>query len=347
MKNIHQLYNLSITIIVVMFSILLSSCSPSYGLGPISPGIYTSNSQFENDKWLILGTHLINKYDNTESKLLLKDGKANEEMANSFGFTDWSYNVEFEEDSFKLYTFVETFYFHEGDRIPAFFDCVLTYDYKGGYDIERTYLSDMLTEEQAHSLYRTLSTNYVFSFEMDALWSIGNHYTGFGEKEQKILEHAEMLYNSYEDGIESVSVVAKYIDNDILFSVTIVPKSQYLSGVPIMQGIRESQIKRYNSTSKEIETVFEYNKKNEMIVDFDENGIYAFDDNGNFKYYDLKSKATTLIHKFSDSVHFFQATDNYFIAHYSNEKTGHFLFVYEKGKGIVADAVPYKVAGFT
>ena len=81
MKNIHQLYNLSITIIVVMFSILLSSCSPSYGLGPISPGIYTSNSQFENDKWLILGTHLINKYDNTESKLLLKDGKANEEMA--------------------------------------------------------------------------------------------------------------------------------------------------------------------------------------------------------------------------------------------------------------------------
>ncbi len=331
-------YKLFFTIFILIFSILLTSCS-SLGFGTTMPTL-DMQSEFENDNWLIIDNILINKTDNKVFPLEPDTNATISGIDNIYYHGPYTYGIEFEESVFKLYTFLKTNYYSEEsvEFVPVFYDCVFIYDYEG-HEVDRIYLSESLTEEQALSLYNTrFNKTDEFSFAVDILWKDhkeDNQSTS--EIEQEILKHIENIYNNSKNSIDTISGSAKTINDEVWFSVIISPKGHYNSGNPLLDGIRNSEIKGYNSNTKEIKVIFKYNKKNETIIDFDENGLYTFDSKGNFKYFDIKLKKTTLIHKFSGTVYSFEITNNYIGASYEDGEIGYSYFVYEKGKDIVAD----------
>lgn len=332
-KNIYKLF---LTIFILIFSILLTSCS-SLGFGTTMPTL-NIQSEFENDNWLIIDNILINKTDNKVFLLEPDTSAAIEGISNIFYHSPYTYKVEFEENAFKLYTFLETYYYPEDVLVYAFFDCVFTYNYEG-HEVDRTYLSELLTEEQALSLYNTrFNKTDEFSFAVDILWKHHKEDNQTTSKvEQEILEHIENIYNNSNNSINTVSGSAKTIGDEVWFSVVISPNGHYNSGNPLLDGIHKSEIKSYSPNSKEIKLVFEYNEKDETIIDFDEKGLYTFDNDGNLKYFDIESKQATFIHKFSGTVYSFEITNNYIGASYEDGNTGYYYFVYEKGGNIVAD----------
>lgn len=302
-------------------------------------------SDFDDDKWLLIDNMIINKNDNTVH-LLDPDGDATiDGIADIFYHGPYTYSVEFEDNAFRLYTFLETYYYPEGSdkSARAFFDCVFTYD-PDGHETDRTYLSEPLTKQEMLSLYNSRYTQSEnFSFAVDALWEYDkDEYEYISSAEQVILEYAENIYNESIineslSGLITVAGTAKTSGDDILFSVTVIPKILFPSGNPILDGISKSEIIRYDSESEEFESVFEYNKMNSMIVDFDGNGLYIFDNNRVLKYFDIESGETTSIHKFAGQVYSFEITDNYIGATYEDNETGYCFFAYEKGNAIVAD----------
>ena len=328
-------YRLFLTIFILIFSILLTSCS-SLGFGTTMPTL-DIQSEFENDNWLIIDNVLINKTNNKIYPLEPDTNATIEGISNVFYHGPYTYNVEFDENTFKLYTFLKTYY-PDDDLVYAFFDCVFTYDYEG-HEVDRTYLSELLTEEQVLSLYNTrFNKTDAFSFAVDALWKYNeDNDENNSISKQEILEHIEALYNNSKNDINTISGIAKTVGDDVWFSATISPNGHYNSGSPLLNGIRHSTVKRYNPTSKEIKIVFDYNEKNEAIIDFDENGLYTFDKDGNLKYFDIESKKSTLIHKFLGTVSYFEITNKYIGTGYEDGETGYYYFAYEKGGTIIAD----------
>ena len=297
-----------------------------------------TQSEFENDNWLIIDNILINKTDNKVYLLEADTSATIEGIADIFYYSPYTYKVEFDENEFKLYTFLKTYYYPEDALAYAFFDCVFTFDYKG-HEVDRTYLSELLTEEQALSLYNTrFNKTNVFSFAVDTLFKYKeDNDENSSISKQKILEHIETLYNNSKNDINTILGIAKTVGDDVWFSATVSPNGHYNSGNPLLDGIRNSTIKSYNPNSKEIKVVFDYNEKNEAIIDFNEKGLYIFDNNSNLKYFDLELKKSTLIHKFLGKVYSFEITDNYIGANYEDGKIGYYYFVYKKGGNIVAN----------
>ena len=63
----------------------------------------------------------------------------------------------------------------------------------------------------------------------------------------------------------------------------------------MFSGVKQTEIFSYDPQTKKFESVFKYDKNKTIIVDFDENGAYTFDDKGRLSYYDFISKTSVLI----------------------------------------------------
>jgi len=253
-----------------------------------------------------------------------------------------TYKVDFEERQVKLYTFVDSYDHPDGSNEPvnAYYQCILTYDYEG-HIIDRVYLSDSLSEEQMVSLYNTALNKFdAFSFEIDTLWKLNKEdeleYASLAK--HVILEHIE---TSYYNSRNAVIGISKEMGNEIWFSVVACPNTHFNSGFPLFEDIYSPKIKKFNQDSGKIDIVFEYNKYNEVIIDFTENGIYTISKTGKLKYVDMESKKSTIIYDFPQAVTSLIMTDNYIVSIYEDAKVslakGYNYFVYEKGKGIVAN----------
>lgn len=98
-------YRLFLTIFILIFSILLTSCS-SLGFGTTMPTL-DIQSEFENDNWLIIDNILINKTNNKIYPLEPDTNATIEGISNIFYYGPYTYKVEFDENTFKLYTFLK------------------------------------------------------------------------------------------------------------------------------------------------------------------------------------------------------------------------------------------------
>ena len=184
--------------------------------------------------------------------------------------------------------------------------------------------------------YKTNPSNVnAFSFEIDMLWKYDKEEYEDAQK-QVIIDHAEDIYEAQSKETSIVMGLAKPMGDETWFSLAVCQDRSFDSGEPLFGGIRRSEIKSYNSETNEIETVYEYNKKGKQIIDFDENGMYVLDSNGNFSYVDFESNRSTLIHRLSGYLYSFYITDKYICAYYGAAFGGNF-FVYKKGASVIAD----------
>ena len=321
-----------ICMLLLISTIMLSSCS-SLGFGSSMPNIETYKA-FEDETWLVIDHFLINKKDGSVCMLQANtDANMPEEVWGFFYYGPYAYKYEFEESSFKEYTFLKTSSTKDGDTL--YYECILTYSYEGK-EIERSYIGEPLTEEEMKEAYKTNPSNInAFCFEIDMLWD--NHKEEYEDTEkQAVLNFAEDLYEAQIKNSSTVVGLAKPMGDETWFSVVVSNDGDFNSGEPLFGGIHKSEIKRYNSETNEIETVYKYNKKGKQIIDFEENGMYVLDSKGNFSYVDFESKKATLIHKLSGRIYSFQITDKYICAYHGEAVDGD-VFVYEKGASVIAD----------
>ena len=322
-----------ICILFLISIIMLSSCS-SLGIGSSMPELKTY-TDFEAETWLVISRFLINK--NTGNVCML-EANTNADMPDGvysfFYYGPYAYKYEFGESSFKEYTFLKTASTKDGDSL--YYECVLTYSYEGN-EIERSYIGEPLTEDEMQAAYKTNPSNTnAFPFEIDLTWDYDKD-EGDSTPRQAIIEYAEALYNAQPNSFSTVIGLAKPMSEKATwFSITVSKDSHYNSGAPLFGGIHQNEIKSYDPAANEIETVYEYNKIGIQIIDFDENGMYTLDSNGNFSYIGFESKKPTLIHKFSDRIYSFYLTDKYICAVHGSA-TDVVFFVYEKGASVIAD----------
>ena len=323
-----------ICLLLLTATLILSSCS-SLGFGASMPEIVTY-AAFENDTWLVIDHFLINKNDGSVC-LLEADTDAGipDEVWDFYYYGPYAYKYEFEESSFKEYTFLKTASTKGGDTL--YYECIFTYSYEGK-EIERSYIGEPLTEEEMKEAYKTNPSNVnAFSFEIDMLWKYDKEEYEDVQK-QVIIDHAEDIYEAQSKETSIVMGLAKPMGDETWFSLAVCQDRSFDSGEPLFGGIRRSEIKSYNSETNEIETVYEYNKKGKQIIDFDENGMYVLDSNGNFSYVDFESNRSTLIHRLSGYLYSFYITDKYICAYYGAASlSGGNFFVYKKGASVIAD----------
>lgn len=113
LKNTYKLF---VTAFVLIFSNLLTSCS-LLGIGAAMPTL-TMDSAFENGEWLIIDDTLINKNDHQVYFLEPDTTATIDGIAGIAYHSPYTYKVEFEEKDFKLYTFLETYYYSEESKKP-------------------------------------------------------------------------------------------------------------------------------------------------------------------------------------------------------------------------------------
>jgi len=331
-------------IIVVVLSVLLTSCSESNAslVGAEIPDIEMQN-EFYNDDWLIIDSILVNKSENKVYKLRPDTEAVIEGFPYFFYHGPYTYKVEFDENEFRLYTFLRTYYYVDGESVAAFFDCEFTYDYEGN-EIGRKYISEQLTEEQVLALYDSrFEQTDGFLFNIDAMWKYQKEdHKWTGKTEQDIIEHVEKIYNGSGNPLTHVFGRAKTIGEEIWFTYDEPEKVGFSAGNPLLNGEHKSGIKSYDSNTGEIIDVFKYNANNETVVDFDEGGLFTFSSRMELKYYNIETEESTLIHKFPGRVSSFDITDKYIGVHYligniPYSETDYYYAIYEKGNGIVAD----------
>ena len=321
-----------ICVLLLISTIMLSSCS-SFGFGTSMPDLETY-AAFEDETWLVIDHFLINKKDGSVCMLEANtDAALPSDVWAFYYYGPYAYKYEFEESSFKEYTFLQTASTKGGDTL--YYECILTYSYEGS-EIERSYIGEPLTEEEMKEAYKTNPSNVnAFCFEIDMLWE--HHKEEYEDsKKQAIIDHAEDVYEKQTKDSSTVVGLAKPMGNEIWFSLVVSNDGDFNSGEPLHEGIRQSEIKRYNSETNEIETIYEYNKKGKQIIDFDENGMYVLDSKGKLSYVDFESKKSTLIHKLSGRIYSFIITDKYICAYHGAAVDGD-VFVYEKGASVIAD----------
>lgn len=315
-------YRLILVSLVIIIAILSSSsCALLSDMNNVLPSIMMC-SEFENDRWLLVGNLLVNK--ENETVTVLKYSKY--EHVDQILFYYYTYKVDFEENCFKVYTYCRNY--SETDK---YYDCVCTYDYHGR-EIAFDFLSDKMSEAQALSL---LETRLI---KKDFVYSISD-YSKYSEyhasDDSTVVEHLESIYNyEYEtNNIERVRGIARTIGNEIWFSIVLFP-----NGHSFLRGVKQSKIKAYNTESGEFKTVYAHDREREAIVDFDEKGIYTLHNDGSLCYYDMKTGASTAIYSISTGeAYLFTISDNYICVKYKDGEDGWYYLVYEKQKGIVAD----------
>ena len=95
------------------------------------------------------------------------DANMPEEVWDFYYYGPYAYKYEFEESSFKEYTYLKTASTQSGETL--YYECVFTYSYEGK-EIERSYIGEPLTEEEMKEAYKTNPSNVnSFSFEIDFL----------------------------------------------------------------------------------------------------------------------------------------------------------------------------------
>lgn len=331
-------------IVVVISSFFLCSCIL---FDTQLPSLYFDDATFENDTWLVWREMLVNKHDGEIYELTYDKDPTIEGMASIYERSHFSriYNAEFEEDSFKLYSFLVAYYYPEPSKelTYAYFETVFTYDYQGN-EIERSYLSDALSEQEYLSCFKQKSNKpYGFSFQID--YYNKDELESDDPIEQNVLKYAADTFEQLDDEFDKTVIgTAKAIDDEIWFSIIVCPYRGFDIDVPFVSGVEKSVIMSYNPESKEFRKVFEYKEKNQAIVDFNKTGFYIYDEDENLNFYHIESKTSTNIHSFSNeklSLSYFVATEKYIVAKYEAEGRTSGLFVYEKENGIVANKTYY------
>jgi len=321
-----------ICVLLLISTIILSSCS-SLNFGTSMPNLETY-AAFEDETWLVIDRFLINKKDGHICMFVDNtDAPLPSEVCSFYYYGPYAYQYEFEESSFKEYTFLKTASTNGGDTL--YYECILTYSYEGS-EIERSYIGEPLTEEKMKEAYKTNPSNInAFHFEIDTLWEL--HKEAYEDPiKQAIIDYAEDVYEKQVKNSSAVVGLAKPMGEETWFSLVVSSDSHYNSGAPLYESIRQSEMKRYNSETNEIETIYEYSKEGKQIIDFDENGIYVLDSKGELSYVDFESKKSTLIHKLSGRIYSFKITDKYICAYHGAAVDGD-VFVYEKGACVIAD----------
>ena len=320
--------------LLVISSLCLYSCT-SWGFGTDAPHSNIDNVDFENDTYLIIDRILLNKTTGKHCMLKVNEDAVIPGINSVDYYGSYNYKYEFEESSFKQYTFLETYTYNKIDqkKICEFRECILTFNYEG-QEIDRFYTGKVLTEEQVKEFYKEYEVNTeAFSFVIDPFDS--HSYKNATATEQIILDYAKEVYKKQTDTTSEVHGTAKPIGDEIWFSINISNDLGFDSGIAIIEGFHTSEIKAYNPESKEFRTIFEYSKKEKKIIDFDENGIYVYGSNQKLTYVDYETKKSTLINDFSKYVTYFTITDDYIFAYYWNGPQ-HYLFTYQKGGSIIS-----------
>ena len=322
--------------VIFAAAICLSSCS-SIWVGTVVPRS-SPYVAFENDTWLVIDSHLINKTDGTAFALISNfESIIHKNYSVYAGEDKYDYRYEFEDSKITRYTFLQaSAYESKDDIVDYFFDCVITYGYDGK-EIERSYSDKALTREEMEAIYMSYpDATEAFSYKIDALWQY-NKDEDRGDSEKAITEYAEKIYENGNKLSCTVMGAAKPKGGEMQFSLVVSDAVHYNSSQPLLEGIHRSEIVRYDPESGEFETVMSYGKRGEMIVDFDEDGLYVFDSDNNLKYYDLKTEKTTVIYKFKGNVHYFNVSDGYIGVYYSDNKSGRYYLVYQKGGDVIAN----------
>ena len=316
---------------------MITSCSPISNQTPM-PTLKTHCS-FENDTWLIVDRMLINKADgsvcmmetDTEAKIRGIDA--------SFFRYSYVYKYEFDINSLKEYTFLCHSDYSLSDSEFLFYDCVITYAYDGK-ETDRECIREVWSTEEMEDIRKANNAvTYDFPYKVQNGYGfIHNKYNS--EYDQAILDFVKKHYNIQDDTDTSTVIgLAKPLGKEIWFSTVMSDYRDSLRNDPTIGGIHRSDIISYNPETNEFNTIYEYNKKGIQIIDFDENGIYIFDSNGNFCYYAYDSKEYSVIHQFPNtpnSVRDFIITDKYICVVYISD--GYTYFVYEKGGSVIACA---------
>ncbi len=294
------------------------------------PSINTC-SFFENETYLVTDSFLINKQLGTVTLLDYNTYATAPNALNVYYKGPYTYKCVFHESTFEQHVFLVTNYHDsESDKyIRQFQDTVFTFNYEGK-ELSRTYHGDPIPKDVFFE--EIFPPSETLSFEIDLLYEFQRleHVT---PAQQTILDYAENIYETYPDPHYDVIGTIKPMENDLWFSITTSDVHHYNSGFALMQGIDSSKIIRYDPQGDDFETIFVYKKRKTVLLDFDEEGIYTFDINGNLKHYDFTSKKTTKIYTFPNEVSYFDVTDNY-IGVFSEGK----YLLYEKNVGILANS---------
>ncbi len=329
------------TILFISAILTFSSCAFSRE-GLTVPSIYEYNA-FENDTWLVIERCLVNKTDGMAYKLKFDNDKTLPEVSHFYYDGSLSYKCVFEESSFDQYIFLKADTF-KNSTTDVYYECAITYNYEGE-ETERSYIGEQLTKEKMIETYKSKIPNSeayflsVYGSEYDG--SIRRKFESVDKEEasaddRAILNYVGDLHKS-QAGEEyySISGFAKPVGDEIRFST--VGSDRTLSSVkadPLIKGIRKSQITSYNTETNEFKIVFEYNKRGEKIIDFDENAAYILDLNGKFSRVGFENNETEEIYDFPNVLDIF-ITDKYICVKY--QQNGHSYLIYEKGASVIAN----------
>jgi len=321
-------------LIIILISLLFSSSCARF-IGNSMPSLYIEKN-FENDTWLVIDNKLINKKTGEVCCIILSEDDVVKDGLRDI-LTPYTYKIDFFQDNFKLYAFLSVDVWDQELKQTkyTYYERAITIGYDGR-EISREYLGNTLNDEQFDLLYSQNYESEEFSYNIDYRWMINTSKPNSASK-QKILEYAQKIYEEYKKTkIVGIKGLAKPINDKFWFSITSSDLAQWNSGVAQIAGAKKTEIKSYDPKTDEIETVFEYNRKKTIIVDFDQDGFYTFDSKSNLKYYDFKTKKSTLIHKFSGHAVMFEVTDKYICTFVRQDDD--YYFVYEKSGKIIANS---------
>ncbi len=190
-------------------------------------------------------------------------------------------------------------------------------------------------QEIADDLYDDSVLSEAFSFEVNSRYE-HNTTKGADSTQQDIIDYIKDLYKEDTSTNYTTLGTARPMNDKFWFSITTTDAHGFDSGNGLYEGIISSKIMSYNPASKQFETVFDYDKNDAVIVDFDENGIFTFDIDGNLNYYNLKSEKSTNIWTCNDRPLKFKIADDYICADYTRDSNG-YGFVYQKHGEILTD----------
>lgn len=190
-------------------------------------------------------------------------------------------------------------------------------------------------QEIADELSKNSVPSETFSFEVNSRYE-HNTTKGANSTQQNIIDYIKSLYDEDSDTNYTTLGIARPVDDKFWFSITTTDAHGFDSGTGLYEGIISSKIMSYDPSSKQFKTVLNYDKSDAIIVDFDENGIFTFDVDGNLNYYNLKSEKSTYIWAYNDRPIEFIVTDDHICANYTKDSTG-YCFVYQKHGEILTD----------
>lgn len=197
------------------------------------------------------------------------------------------------------------------------------------------------THEIASQLYNNSVLAEAFSFEVNSLYDF-NTTQGSTPTQIAIIDYIKSLYKDKTDTNYTTKGTVRTINGAVWFSATTTDAHGFDSGDGLYEGIISSEIISYDSKTETFDKIFNYYKKDAIILDFDENGIFTVDGNGELNYYNFNTKETTQIWQCDSSSSLaFDIADDYICAGYTKDSKGYY-FVYKKHGEIIADTVYFE-----